>query len=78
MRFQVEKNSLVQMKRGESRSVVSDSLDPTDYSPWSSPGQNTRVGSCSLLQGIIKQGGHNTEVALMLKQPTEAKQNLSL
>ena len=23
------------------------------YSPWNSPGQNTRVGSLSLLQGIF-------------------------
>ena len=27
--------------------------DPMDYSPWNSPGQNTGVGSCSLLQGIF-------------------------
>ena len=38
----------------ESRSVVSDSLWPHRlYSPWSSPGQNTGVGSLSLLQGIF-------------------------
>ena len=35
----------------ESRSVVSDSLWP--HGPWSSPGQNTGVGSLSLLQGIF-------------------------
>ena len=30
-----------------------DSLQPQGlYSPWNSPGQNTGVGSCSLLQGI--------------------------
>ena len=23
--------------------------DPMDYSPWNSPGQNTGLGSCSLL-----------------------------
>ena len=35
----------------ESCSVVSDSLRPHRlYSPWSSPGQNTGVGSCCLLQ----------------------------
>ena len=34
-----------------SRSVVSDSLRPHElYSPWNSPGQNTGVGSLSLLQ----------------------------
>ena len=38
---------------GESCSVVSDSLLPSEpYSPWNSPGQNTGVGSLSLLQGI--------------------------
>ena len=38
----------------ESRSVVSDSLRPRGlYSPWKSPGQNTGVGSLSLLQGIF-------------------------
>ena len=33
--------------------------DPTDYSPWNSPGQNTGVGSCSLLQGIFPIQGLN-------------------
>ena len=38
----------------ESCSVVSDSLRPHGlYSPWNSPGQNTGVGSRSLLQGIF-------------------------
>ena len=36
----------------ESHSVVSDPLQPHGlYSPRNSPGQNTGVGSCSLLQG---------------------------
>ena len=31
-----------------------DSLRPHEqFSPWSSPGQNTGAGSCSLLQGIF-------------------------
>ena len=39
---------------GESRSVVSNSLQPHGlYSPWNSPGQNTGVGSLSLLQQIF-------------------------
>ena len=39
---------------GESCSVVSNSLWPHGlYSPWNSPGQNTGVGSLSLLQGIF-------------------------
>ena len=38
----------------ESHSVVSNSLQPHGlYSPWNSPGQNTGVGSLSLLQGIF-------------------------
>ena len=38
----------------ESRSVVSNSLWPHGpYSSWNSPGQNTGVGSLSLLQGIF-------------------------
>ena len=38
----------------ESRSVMSDSLWPQGlYSPWNSPGQNTGMGSLSLLQGIF-------------------------
>ena len=44
----------------ESRSVVSDSLRPYGlYSPWNSPGQNTGVGSLSLLQGIFPTQGLN-------------------
>ena len=44
----------------ESCSVVSDSLRPHRlYSPWNSPGQNTGVGSCSLLQGIFPTQGLN-------------------
>ena len=44
----------------ESCSVMSDSLRPHGlYSPWNSPGQNTGVGSLSLLQGIIPTQGSN-------------------
>ena len=44
----------------ESHSVVSDSLQPHGlYSPWNSPGQNTGVGSLSLLQGIFPTQGLN-------------------
>ena len=44
----------------ESRSVVSDSLQPHGlYSPWNSAGQNTWVGSLSLLQGIFPIQGSN-------------------
>ena len=38
----------------ECHSVASDSLRPHGlYSPWNSPGQNSGVDSCSLLQGIF-------------------------
>ena len=37
---------------------MSDSLQPHGlYSPWNSPGQNTRVGSLSFLQGIFPTQG---------------------
>ena len=43
-----------------SRLVMSDSLPPYRlYSPWNSPGQNTGVGSLSLLQGIFPTQGSN-------------------
>ena len=46
--------------KGEDHSVVSDSLRPQGlYSPWNSPGQNTGVGSLSLLQGIFPTQGSN-------------------
>ena len=43
----------MQKSEGESHSVVSNSLQPHGLSPWNSPGQNTGVGSLSLLQGIF-------------------------
>ena len=47
-------------ERSESCSVVSDSLQPHGlHSPWNSPGQNTEVGSFSLLQGIFPTQGSN-------------------
>ena len=46
--------------RSESCSVVSNFLQPHGlYSPWSSPGQNTGVGSLSLLEGIFPTQGWN-------------------
>ena len=48
----------LEVKRSESLSVMFDSLRPHGlYSPWNSPGQNTGVGSISLLQGIIPTQG---------------------
>ena len=49
-------------ERSESEScwVVSDSLRPQGlFSPWNSPGQNTGVGSLSLLQGVFPTQGPN-------------------
>ena len=44
----------------ECHSVLSDSLRPHGlYSPWNSPGLNTGVGSCSLLQQIFLTQGSN-------------------
>ena len=44
----------------ESHSVMSNSLRPHGlYSQWNSPGQNTGVGSLSLLQGIFQTQGSN-------------------
>ena len=46
--------------KSESHSAVSDSLPPHGlYSPWSPLGQNTGVGSLSLLQGIFPTQGSN-------------------
>ena len=50
-------------KTSESHSIVSDSLRPRGlyiYGPWDSPGQNSGVGSLSLLQGIFPTQGENT------------------
>ena len=55
-------NSLWSVKESESEScsVMSNSLQPCGlYSPWNSPGQNTGMGSLSLLQGIIPTQGLN-------------------
>ena len=44
----------------KSHSVLSNSMDLRTYglySPWNSPGQNTGVGSLSLLQGIFPTQG---------------------
>ena len=47
-------------KWSESLSVMSNSLWPHGlYTPWNSPGQNTKVGSLSLPQGIFPTQGSN-------------------
>ena len=51
-------NYMIRVEETESHSVVSNSLRPHAlYSPWNSLGQNTGVGSCSLLQGISPTQG---------------------
>ena len=51
----------------ESHSVMSNSLRPHGlYSPWNSPDQNTTVGGCSLLQGIISTQGSNQHLLRLL------------
>ena len=43
---------------------MSESLQPHGlYSPWNSPGQNTRVGGLSLLQGIFSTQELNPQVS---------------
>ena len=73
----------------ESHSVMSDSLQPHGlYSPWNSPGQNTGVGSCSLLKGIFPTEGpnpglphcrqiHHTTKSLYTKAQTFNSENFS-
>ena len=58
----------------ESRSAVSDSLRAHGlYSPWNSPGQNTGVGSLSLLQGIFPTQGLNPSLP-----PRTSRRNAAL
>ena len=56
-----QQQQFFKMPESASRSVVSNSLRPRGlYSPWNSPGQNTGVGSLSLLHGIFPSQGSNT------------------
>ena len=54
-------NTLLQSERvSEIQSVMCNSLEPHGlYSPWNAPGQNTDVGSLSLLHGIFPTQGLN-------------------
>ena len=53
------------LKQSESCLVMSNFLRPSRlYSPWNSPGQNTGVGSRSLLQGIFPTQGLNPGLPL--------------
>ena len=54
------KTHLYFYSKSQSRSVVSKSVQPHGlYSPWNSPGQNTGMGSHSLLQRIFPTQGLN-------------------
>ena len=44
-------------RESESCSVLSTFCNPMDFSPWNSPGQNTREGSLSLIQGVFPTQG---------------------
>ena len=58
--FRVALAKWISCEWSESCSVMSDSWWPHGlYSPWDSPGQNTEVGSLSLLQGIFPAQGSN-------------------
>ena len=58
--FSMCESPLWKWSESESHSVVFNSLGPLGlYSPRYSPGQNTGVGSCSLLQGIFPTQGSN-------------------
>ena len=58
--FLIKFQHRIEKSESESRSGMSDSLRPHGlYSPWNSPGQNTGVGSLSLLQGIFPDQGSN-------------------
>ena len=60
-RWCISENPRHNESENESRSVLSHSLWPHGlYSPWNTPGQNTEVGSLSLLQGIFPTQGSNT------------------
>ena len=59
-RFYAVYTQLLKGSESESRSAVSISLQGHRlYSPWNSPGQNTGVGSLSLLRGIFPTQGSN-------------------
>ena len=58
--LQSMKHTILNICESESCSVMSDTLRPHGlYSPWNSPGQNTGVGSRSLLKGIFPTQGLN-------------------
>jgi len=58
---------------------MSNSLQPHGlYSPWDSPGQNTGVGSFSLLQGIFLTQGSNPGLLHVIGNSTKISKQLFL
>ena len=67
------------VKRSESCSVMSDPLRPYGlYSPWNSPGQNTGVGSLSLLQGSSQPRSPMLQADSLPAEPLSLKVNLQV
>ena len=56
--IKMPRTSKVKVRVTQSCPTLRDLTDYT-YSPWNSPGQNTGVGSLSLLQGIFPTQGSN-------------------
>ena len=54
------RSNITKVSESETLSVISDSLWP--HSPWNCPGQDTGVGSLSLLQGIFPTQGLNPDL----------------
>ena len=67
-----EKKNSPRYRESESRSVVSDTLQPHGlYSPWNSPGQTIGVGSHSLLQGMAGSEEELKSLLMKLKEESE-------
>ena len=61
--YKQDEKTIYGQRESESRSVMPYSLRPHGlYSPRNSPGQNTGVGSLSLLQGIFPTKGSHPDL----------------
>ena len=84
LRFRILKAGNCTHSLSESHLVVSNSLQPHGlYSPWNSPGQNTGVGSLSLLQGIFPTQcsnpglSHSRQILYLLNHKGSPQTNLA-
>ena len=69
LKYLYVKLCLVHSINSGSRSVMSDSFQPHGlYSPWNSPGQNTGVGSHSLLQLERQKQRNDDDLVLAMCQ----------